>query len=177
MDDIKKIYFHYCCNIGMYIQDNLILDPENNNIVNIMKKNESLWHAEFQNTLFTKIKSEYNIDIFIALQSKLFLSIKSIKELYNLAKISAETILNNNLNNKKVFILFYYIILLTNKILLVEKKLVQEDDNLFKCLKRHYYNDELYSLINLTNKIIDKDLFNKNDPIYKKMLKLIQYYS
>ena len=177
MDEIKKLYFYYCCNIGMYIQDNVILDSQNNDIVNIMKKNESLWHLEFQSTLLKKIKNEYKIDTFIDLQSKFFLSIKNVKEIYILAKISAEVILNNNLINKEIFMFFYHIILLTNNILLVDKKIIKKQDNLFKCLKRHNYNKELYTIINLSQNIIDNDLFNKDDYAYQNVLKLIRYYS
>ena len=178
MEKIKELYFYYYCNIGMYIQDNVILDAINNKTVNIMKKNEAIWHQEFQNIHLEKLKQEKNPDIFIYLQIKLFLSIKTIKELYTLACISASTIINNNLYDKEVFMLFYHnIILLINNILLIEKNIIKKNDNLFKCLKKYHLYNELENLISLVKQIIKKDLYNAEELEFKNILKLLKQYS
>ena len=127
MNKIKELYFYYYCNIGMYIQDNVILDANNNKIVKLMNENEVVWYQEFQNILLEKLKQEKKTNIFIDLQIKLFLSTKSIKDLYTLAFFSAKSIINNNFYDTDVFMLFYIsIILLINNFSLIEKHIVKK---------------------------------------------------
>lgn len=111
----------------MYIQDNVILDANNNKIVKLMNENEVVWYQEFQNILLEKLKQEKKTNIFIDLQIKLFLSTKSIKDLYTLAFFSAKSIINNNFYDTDVFMLFYIsIILLINNFSLIEKHIVKK---------------------------------------------------
>ena len=166
MNNIKKIkreYFSHSCSIGAYIKEYGIVNPSDNNIVQIMKVNEEKWTKEFHKRFFLLLEKSNSINEYTNIITTIIISSKNLDHLYCLEKIIIRDI-NNNKFADDFLIGFFY------KILILELPLKYTHDKAIISLLDYLRNKNLYNdlieLLNTAKRILNND--QNNNFIYLK---------
>ena len=171
IERIKQDFLYYFCRISAYIQDNCVSNPLNDEIVQIMKKNELKWSNEFQNNCYEIMNKTNSLDEYIKLLTKIIVSSNNLEQILKLEKNIIKAIINNIYEKDDLLVYFYQILLLDLPFKYSNDKNIK---NLFNYLKVNKLDTELIKLLDSTRKILSID--NNNDYLYlkNKVLKIIK---
>lgn len=170
--EIKKIYFHYGCNLAGFAKDYGGTYEEREKIREVVYKHKLEWSNEFLENVKNKIINSNTEYKFIKYTAKYELASKNFEHLYILSKIYFDKMINNKFRYVGIYIGYYELLLFD--IPFIDDKEDFKEDTLLDYL---YNNDKkrFYDTIEKLKIIIqyDKKDFEKNIKYIEKLQKYL----
>lgn len=166
IDDIKKKYFYYCCNLDSMLRDCYFENVDD--VVSIVKINDIAWTEEFQKNLERKMLDSCSKIDFFKCYGKYIVSQKSFNDFYDLAVILFRLISTETLIFEEIFIYFYELVFFTDRVSF--KKNLMKRGSLIDYYRIQDY-DKFVELVEFSKVVVAKDLFHSNQ--YKSVCEFL----